>query len=284
MIAGESQAKKNFQVPHNHRPSVPAVLMRQYRSRMKAAVALSLAFIAHAGATATYDYKPGELLVIDGGTSPDKKFSIVSGENKAGEFGIYLRDAQTKKLIGKMEEVATGLDSAPDAYHAHWAPDSKHVGITSRGDRHWAVNAIYRIESRRAYQVETPELLCHAVPQFCQLMKELGGRLTSDQIYADSGTPKPWQVRENSSYSAIVKWISPTRFILKEEFQFQIRNRDPASALGKFGEVEKLDPETYGGVDAYDVWFNAEGECELLPEDKTRVVSTQPVKEQKTNE
>jgi hypothetical protein len=53
--------------------------MRQIRSRLRTAVALGLAFVAHAGATATYDYKPGELLVIDGGTSPDKKFSIVSG-------------------------------------------------------------------------------------------------------------------------------------------------------------------------------------------------------------
>ena len=252
--------------------------------RAAIALALSLAFVVQAGATAMYDYKPGEFLVIDGGTSPDKKFSVVSGENNAGAFGVYLRDAQTKKLIGKLEEVATGLDSAPDAYHAHWAPDSKHVGITSRGDRHWAVNAIYRIENRRAYPVETPELPCHAVPQFCQLTKELGGRLTSDQIYADSGTPKPWQVRENSSYSAIVKWISPARFIIKEEFQFQVRNRDPATALGKFGEVEKLDPATYGGVNAFDVWFNAEGECELLPNDKSQVLSTQPVKEEKTKE
>jgi hypothetical protein len=71
--------------------------MRQIRSRLRAAVALSLAFVAHAGATATDDYKPGEFLMIDGGTSPDKKFSIVSGENKAGEFGVYLWDAHTKK-------------------------------------------------------------------------------------------------------------------------------------------------------------------------------------------
>jgi len=210
---------------------------------------LSLAFVALAGATATYDYKPGEFLVIDGGTSPDKKFSIVTGENKAGEFGVYLREAQTKKLIGQLEEVATGLDSAPDAYYAHWAPDSKHVGITSRADRHWADNAIYRIENRRAHPVETPELLCHAVPAFCQLTKELGGALTEDQIYPEDTAGKPWKVRQNSSYSAIVKWISPTRFIIKEEVQFQVKNRDPAAALGKFGEVEKLDPGTYGGED-----------------------------------
>ena len=252
--------------------------------RATVVLALSLAFVAHAGATAMYDYKPGEFLVIDGGTSPDKKFSIVAGESKSGEFGVYLRDAQTKKLIGQLEEVATGLDSAPDAFHAHWAPDSKHVGITSRADRHWADNAIYRIENRRAYPVETPKLLCHAVPEFCQLTKELGGALTSDETYANDGTPKPWKVRQNSSYSAIVKWISPTRFVVNEEVQFQVKDRDPTSALDKYGEVEKLDPETYGGVDVYDASFNAEGECELVPGDKTRVVSTQPVKEQKTNE
>jgi hypothetical protein len=152
-------------------------LMRQIRSRTRAAVALSLAFVAHAGATATYDYKPGQFLVIDGGTSPNKKFCIVAGESKSGDFGIYLKDAQTKKLIGQLEEVATGIDSAPDAYHAHWSPDSKHVGITSRADRHWAPNIIYRIENRRAYVVESPQLMCHAVPEFCQLQKELGGAL-----------------------------------------------------------------------------------------------------------
>ena len=251
---------------------------------MSTAVALSLALVAHAGATAMYSYKPGEALVIDGGTSPDKKLSIVSGKNKAGKFGVYLRDAETKKLIGKLEEVATGLDSAPEAFHAHWAPDSKHVGITSRADRHWADNVIYRIENRRAYPVEIPELLCHAVPGFCQLTKELGGVLTSDQIYADSGTEKPWKVRQNSNYSAIVKWISPTQFMIKEEVQFQVRDRDPTAQLGKYGEVEKLDPETYGGAQAYDVLVNAEGECELLPNDKSQVLNTHPVEEQKTKE
>jgi hypothetical protein len=258
--------------------------MRQTRSRTRAVVALSLAFVAHAGATATYDYKPGEFLAIDGGTSPDKKFSIVSGENKAGEFGVYLRDAQTKKLIGQLEEVATGLDSAPDAYHAHWAPDSKHVGITSRAERHWADNAIYRIENRRAYPVKTPELLCHAVPEFCQLTKELGGALTEDQIYAEDTEGKPWKARQNSSYSGIVKWISPTHFVVIEESQWQVKERDPSATLGQYGETEKLEDESDESTALYHVSFNAEGECELLPADKTRVLSTQPVKEQKTNE
>ena len=34
----------------------------------------------------------------------------------------------------------------------------------------------------------------------------------------------------------------------------------------------------------YRVWFDAKGECELLPNDKSRVLNTQPLKEQKTKE
>jgi hypothetical protein len=248
---------------------------------MGAAVALSLAFVAHAGATAMYDYKPGQFLVIDGGTSPDKKFSIVAGENKAGEFGVYLRDAHTKQLIGQLEEVATELDSAPDAYHAHWAPDSKHVGVSSRADRHLTHNVIYRIENRRASVVETPQLMCHAVPEFCGLQKELGGPVTLD---SDDYYDKPWKVRQNESYSEITKWISPTRFVVSEESQWQVKERDPSATLGQYGEAEKLRDESDEPAALYHVWFDAEGECEFLPNDKSRVLNTQPVKEQKTKE
>jgi len=252
--------------------------MRQIPSRLRAAVALSLAFVAHAGATASYDYKPGQFLVIDGGTSPDKKFSVVSGENKAGEFGVYLRDAQTKKLIGQLEEVATDLDSAPDAYRAHWAPDSKHVGVSSRADRHLTRNVIYRIENGRAYVVETPQLLCRAVPEFCALQKELGGAVTLD---SDDYYDKPWKVRQNESYSEITKWISPTRFVVSEESQWQVKQRDPSATLGQYGEAEKSEDESNESIAVYHVWFNAGGECELLPNDKSQVLNTQP---QKTKE
>jgi hypothetical protein len=164
-----------------------------------------------------------------------------------------------KKLIGQPEEVATGRDSAPDAYHAHWAPDSKHVGIMSRADRHWADNAIYRIENRRAYPVKTPELLCHAVPEFYQLTKELGGALTEDQIYAEDTVGKPWKARQNSSFSKIVKWISSTRFVVSEESQWQVRERDPSPTLGQYGEAEKLEDESDESASLYHVGFDAEG-------------------------
>jgi hypothetical protein len=53
--------------------------------------------------------------------------------------------------------------------------------------------------------------------------------------------------------------------------------------LGQYGEAEK-EGESDDSATLYHVWFDAKGECELLPADKTRVLSTQPVKEQKTNE
>lgn len=252
--------------------------MKQTRARIRATVALSLTFIAHAGATASYDYKPGQFLVIDGGTSPDRKFSVVSGENKAGEFGVYLRDARTRRLIGQLEEVATDLDSAPDAYRAHWAPDSKHVGVSSRADRHLTRNVIYRIENGRAYVVETPQLMCHAVPEFCALQKELGGALPLD---SDHYYDKPWKVRQNESYSEIKKLISPTRFAVSEESQWQVKERDPSATLGQYGEAEKSEDEGDESGALYHVWFDAEGECELLPNDKSQVLNTQP---QKTKE
>ena len=156
---------------------------------MKAVVVASLAFVAHAGATAMYDYKPGQFLVIDGGTSPDKKFSIVAGESKSGDGALAL---------------------------------------------------------------------------------------DSDDYY-----DKPWKVRQNESYSEITKWISLTRFVVSEESQWQVKERDPSAMLGQYGEAEKLARESDEPSVLYHVWFDAEGECELLPADKTRVLSTHPIKEQK---
>jgi len=55
-------------------------------------------------------------------------------------------------------------------------------------------------------------------------------------------------------------------------------------ALGQYGEAEKFEDESNESAALYHVSLDAEGECELLPNDKSRVVNTQPVKEQKTKE
>jgi hypothetical protein len=121
--------------------------------------------------------------------------------------------------------------------------------------------------------------MCRAVPEFCALQKELGGALT-----LDSDDDKPWKVRQNESFSEIRKWISPARFVVSEESQWQVKERDPSATLGQYGEAEKSEDDGDLSVALYHVWFDAEGECELLANDKSQVLNTQPVKQQKTKE
>jgi len=106
---------------------------------------------------------------------------------------------------------------------------------------------------------------------------EFGGALTLDSSdYYDA----PWKARQNESYSEIMRWVSPTRFIVKEQSQWQIKERDPSATLGQYGQTEKSEDNSNESTAVYDVWFDAEGECELMPNDKSRVLNTHPVKEE----
>jgi hypothetical protein len=237
---------------------------------------LSVAVVTRLTATAEYEYKPDEYLVAKDGLSPNKQFAIVCGDNR---FGVYLMDAKTKELLGELEEVAKGLDTAPEAYRVHWSPDSKHVGICSREERHYAANVIYGIENRHAYVVASPELRCHAVPDFCRLEDKLTKEADAEKNGVE--TDAIWKIKQNAWGSEIKKWLSSTRFILVEESGFKVKEHDPSESLGKYAKVEK--EKSYGDsdVDIYRVSFEAEGECELLPGDKSRVISTHPVKNKK---
>jgi len=241
-----------------------------------AAAVLSIGTATRSNATAEYDYKPGEYLVATDGLSPDKQFAIVCGDNK---FSVYLMDAKTRELLGELEEVAKGLDTAPEAYRVHWSPDSKHVGICSRCERHYAENVIYRIENRQAHIVDTPELRCHAAPDFCQLEDKLTKEADVEKHGVE--TDAIWKIQQNAGGSEIKKWLSPTRFIVFEDSEFKVKQDDPSAALGKYAKVEKIKPNDDSGVDVYRISFKAEGECELVPGDKSRVISTHPVKAQK---
>ena len=250
--------------------------LRPWLAIVIAIATLSIAIVTRLGATAEYEYKPGEYLVAKDGLSPNKQFTIVCGDNK---FGVHLMDAKTKEILGELEEVAKGLDTGPEAYRVHWAPDSKHVGICSREERHYATNVIYRIENRQAYVVESPELRCHAVPDFCQLEEKL-----SDEEKAENKgveTDAIWKMQQNAGGSEIKKWLSPTRFILFEDSEFKVKEHDPSASLGKYAKVEKGKSYNGSDVDIYRLSFKAEGECELLPGDKSRVISTHPVKTKK---
>jgi hypothetical protein len=50
------------------------------------------------------------------------------------------------------------LDTGPDAYHAQWSADSRHVAVGFRFDRHQVQRNLYAIENRRARLVAGPSL------------------------------------------------------------------------------------------------------------------------------
>src|SRR5476651_1660636 len=93
-------------------------------------------------ATANSGYKKGEYLVVRNGEAPNKRFSIAShGDGELGNdnFHVYLMAEPAHAKIAPLDDIKPDniLDTAPDAYHAAWSPDSRHVSVSFRSDRHF---------------------------------------------------------------------------------------------------------------------------------------------------
>lgn len=122
-------------------------------------VVLSIAAIGFVYATSNREYEPNEYAVINGGLSPDRKYSIAAhGEGELGydNFHIYLMNAATGKKIGPLEEIKDTLDTGADAFYAKWSPNSTEVAIRYRVDRREALEVRYRIAKGRAYLLHGP--------------------------------------------------------------------------------------------------------------------------------
>jgi hypothetical protein len=120
---------------------------------------LSAAAITCVLGTSNREYGPNEYVVIEGGLSPDRKYSIAAhggGELGYDNFHIYLMDAVTGKKIGPLEEIKDTLDTGADAFYAKWSANSKEVAIRYRIDRHEALEVRYRIGNGRAYLIKGP--------------------------------------------------------------------------------------------------------------------------------
>ena len=122
-------------------------------------VALSAAALSSVFATSNREYGPNEYVVIDGGLSPDRKYSIAAhggGELGYENFHLYLMNAVSGKKIGPLEEIKETLDTGADAFYAKWSKDSREVAIRYRIDRHEALEVRYRIGNNRAYLIKGP--------------------------------------------------------------------------------------------------------------------------------
>ena len=122
-------------------------------------IAFSALAITTAFATSNRQYGPNEYVVIEGGLSPDHKYSIAAhggGELGYDHFHIYLMNAATGKKIGPLEEIKETLDTGADAFYAKWSANSTEVAIRYRIDRHEALEVRYRIGNGRAFLIKGP--------------------------------------------------------------------------------------------------------------------------------
>ena len=203
---------------------------------------------APARATSEHDYAGGEYAIIRDGLSPDKRLSLAAhgdGEGGHGKFHVWLMAEPAHRRIMRLDDIGSenNLDTAPDAYHAQWSADSRHVAVGFRFDRYQVQLNIYNIENHRAYLVRGPGLF-----------KEV----TSRSIVNDD------DVRRSIPE---IEWTGPQRFVLRENHLFKTADPGFVRMLGRYGKVtDKLDDGHMM------IEFAAEADCVLLPGNRYRVV------------
>src|SRR5258708_34096263 len=115
-------------------------------------------------ATADWRYQVGQFVPIENGLSPNQAYTVAAHEDDRGSFGIFLVNARTKKNLGALQEVAEFFDTAPAAFHAEWAPDSRHLALWYRVHRHLNRLAIYLIGRDHASPISGKSLLLRDSP------------------------------------------------------------------------------------------------------------------------
>jgi hypothetical protein len=171
---------------------------------------------APAYATANHDYKKNEYPILASGSAPNKLLSIAShggGELGNDHFHLYLMAEPTHKIIARLESIGPDnvLDTAPEAFHAQWSADSRHIAVLFRFDRHFVAMLLYEIRNLRPHLLSGPELL--------------------DQVTKKAAvSAKDYRLR-----SSVVEfsWLSPTRFALKERGLLSFESPDIGRKLGQ---------------------------------------------------
>jgi hypothetical protein len=205
-------------------------------------------------ATSEHTYKKNEYLVIEGGRAPNKLLSIGShgnGEGGLDAFHLYLMAEPAHRKIARLPGIGPDdvLDTAPDAYGARWTPDSRHVAVGFRSDRHIAEVRLYRIRDRTAQLIAVPDLLRRVIEN------------------------APISYPEYAARRLELYWLDPTKFRLEETSALRVGSSGPTLAriLGRFGREPAEQNPAWPVVE-----FSAEAVCELIPGGKYRVVELRP--------
>jgi hypothetical protein len=198
-------------------------------------------------ATNEHDYARDEYAIIRDGLSPDKRLSLAAhgdGDGGHGNFHIWLMAEPAHRRIMPLDDISSqnNLDTGPDAYHAKWSADSRHVAVGFRFDRHLVQLNIYSVENRRAHLVGGPGLF-----------KEVTSRNIAGGDDLRRSVPE-------------IEWTGRRRFVLRENHLFKTADPGFIRMLGRFGTVtDKLDDGQMM------IEFAAEADCVLLPGHRYRV-------------
>jgi hypothetical protein len=229
--------------------------------RVVAAVALlSLAAfaVAPARATAEHDYKKNERLIIDGGLAPNKKLAISVGRTGDQGPSFFVTLEPTHKVAARLEGIQLELDTAPEALHAIWAPNSRHVAIIFRTERHVLTMWLYGVDGRHAEQVATGDLLDKVIK---------GKQITIDDYSLRLRTME-------------ITWQDQQRFHLVEKWIFDAQDRKLAQAAGPFGKESPNDNYKDIDKDGKPVWtfvdVAVDADCEIAPGNRFRVITITP--------
>jgi hypothetical protein len=217
------------------------------------AAAASVAFaIAPVRATSNYEYKKDEYALIRGGLAPNKRLSLAShgnGELGDEDFHVWLMSEPNHRRIMALPDISSrnNLDTDPDAYHALWSEDARHVAVAFRTDRHEIALKLYSIEGGQARPIGTPDLF-----------KEVTSRDVADRD-------------DRHELIAGIEWRRGNRILLREYQTFTVSDPAFLRLLGAYGRVkEKLDDgKLY-------VEFAAEADCVLEENHHYRVINLRP--------
>ena len=213
-----------------------------------------LLFGSRSFATADWRYQVGQFVPIENGLSPNQNYTVAAHEDGRGSFGIFLVNAHTKKNLSALQEVAEFFDTAPAAFHAEWAPDSRHLALWYRVHRHLNRLAIYRIENDRAYAVTGPSLLLRVSPELALVEPKIDVAFHS------------------------LKWQSSSRFLLHEEGIIRHVTTRILRAIGNFGELDSVSVQPDGVPSAN---YAIDATCELATDDRYRILTITPALKQR---
>ena len=212
------------------------------------ALALTLAALSPAFATAEHQYGKNEYAIIQGGRAPNGKLSVAAhggGETGGEGFRIYLMAEPGHRRVMTLDNVNDDniLDTAPDAFHAAWSADSRTVAVSFRSERHIVTLNLYAIDGRRARLLDAPDLF-----------RDVTGRSVDIKTDGDMRTSVP-----------ALTWQAPRRFHLTDYRVFVLDDTALADKLGPLGKASAMkDGRTT-------VQFSAEADGELLPDGRIRM-------------